>query len=679
MYNGIGLQTPRGSGTNGYIQSNKFFVRPKSNKVLVDGGPAKGFEPGQGTGGLMRKPNREILEHDRKRQIQLKLVVLEDKLVDQGYTDAEVSDRLDEARRTLEAAAATEEALGVTTILAGDARVSDTQTHQVAARKEKQMEALKAALGIDSELGNQKKGIDAPDAVSEESDDDKPRNSRKTGGIDDSKRPDKDTRDEEDDMVMSVKIKNKESVRPELDDLKCPKSKESKRRGHEDSSDTDDSEKRVTETGKKQQNNRRKSEHEDDSHADGKKKKQSLLSKHNKSKRHTSDDTDSDYDEQYEKAHKRRYPDDGNSDSDEVGNLNPLNVKQLLKTRRRHDSDADCRKDNKRGQVGRNRSQQSRYYSPEKVDAVSNEQLEAKSSSRKVAKVVEQSKDVTKDTKMESEMNSRAYRSRDDQKRHDYSKTKRSGGGHGENVEHEGVPIQTDLHYENRRKDRDYEEHGGGRRQSRNEDDGRGKHVRDVEEEVDWKHDKDGEYKRKEENRQRRKYTRDEEEVYRTHDKDGQEVELPDETKRKGRDYEEHGGGRTQSRDEEDRRGRKHTRDEENEVYRKHDKVRGHHERDEGDRKRRKTTRDEKEEAYKKHDKDGEHKRDDVDRGISRRHEKGGECKHGRHRREQEDQHETRQHERDRRDSSKRARYEDSRSSGKMYDNDKHEDGRASH
>ncbi|KAK2991394.1 hypothetical protein RJ640_010858 [Escallonia rubra] len=112
MYNGIGLQTPRGSGTNGYIQSNKFFVRPKSNKVLVDGGPGKGFEPGQGTGGLMRKPNREILEHDRKRQIQLKLVVLEDKLVDQGYTDAEVSERLDEARCTLEAAAAAEEALG---------------------------------------------------------------------------------------------------------------------------------------------------------------------------------------------------------------------------------------------------------------------------------------------------------------------------------------------------------------------------------------------------------------------------------------------------------------------------------------------------------------------------------------------------------------------------------------
>lgn len=119
MYNGIGLQTARGSGTNGYIQTNKFFVRSKTNKVATEG---KGFDPGQGIAGVTRKANKEILEHDRKRQIQLKLVVLEDKLTDQGYTDAEISEKLDEARRTLEAAAAAEEAGGVTAIVVGDKR-----------------------------------------------------------------------------------------------------------------------------------------------------------------------------------------------------------------------------------------------------------------------------------------------------------------------------------------------------------------------------------------------------------------------------------------------------------------------------------------------------------------------------------------------------------------------------
>ncbi|OVA14657.1 mRNA splicing factor [Macleaya cordata] len=103
MYNGIGLQTPRGSGTNGYIQMNKFFVRPKSAKIET-----KAFEGDQGTGGVKRA-NREILEHDRKRQIQLKLVILEEKLIDQGYTDDEISQNLDEARKNLEAAATAEE------------------------------------------------------------------------------------------------------------------------------------------------------------------------------------------------------------------------------------------------------------------------------------------------------------------------------------------------------------------------------------------------------------------------------------------------------------------------------------------------------------------------------------------------------------------------------------------
>lgn len=97
MYNGIGLQTPRGSGTNGYIQTNKFFVKPKNHKV-----DTKEFEAGQGTAGV-KKANKEILEHDRKRQIQLKLVLLEETLIDQGYTDDEIASKLADAQKALEA------------------------------------------------------------------------------------------------------------------------------------------------------------------------------------------------------------------------------------------------------------------------------------------------------------------------------------------------------------------------------------------------------------------------------------------------------------------------------------------------------------------------------------------------------------------------------------------------
>ncbi|KAH6824679.1 pre-mRNA-splicing factor [Perilla frutescens var. hirtella] len=143
MYSGIGLQTPRGSGTNGYIHSNR-FVRPKTNKVVTDS--SRGFDSDQGIAGVTRKPDKEILEHDRKRQIELKLLVLEDKLSDQGYTDAEIAEKLDEARKSLEAKDDDDNG-GNRALLLSD-KVSKTQTHQIAALKERQMETLKAALGI---------------------------------------------------------------------------------------------------------------------------------------------------------------------------------------------------------------------------------------------------------------------------------------------------------------------------------------------------------------------------------------------------------------------------------------------------------------------------------------------------------------------------------------------------
>ncbi|KAJ4910542.1 hypothetical protein Rs2_05163 [Raphanus sativus] len=134
MYNGIGLQTARGSGTNGYVQTN--------GGKAVNGG--KGFSDDQGTADLSKKPNKGVLEHDSKRQIHLKLAVLEDKLINHGFSDAEIALKLEEARLKFEASAAV---CNESHVL-NDAKISDTQTHQVAARKEKQMEAFRAALGL---------------------------------------------------------------------------------------------------------------------------------------------------------------------------------------------------------------------------------------------------------------------------------------------------------------------------------------------------------------------------------------------------------------------------------------------------------------------------------------------------------------------------------------------------
>ncbi|KAG1364168.1 protein starmaker [Cocos nucifera] len=172
MYNGIGLQTPRGSGTNGYIQTNKFFVKPKAALARADA-----YSDGAGARpeGAIRKPNKDILEHDRKRQIQLRLLVLQETLADQGYTEDEIAEKLQETQKTLEAeaAAATADERSAAPPLPSKRFVShirfhvdnsgdygkvywsskpwfsDTQTHHIAALKEKQLETLRAALKIE--------------------------------------------------------------------------------------------------------------------------------------------------------------------------------------------------------------------------------------------------------------------------------------------------------------------------------------------------------------------------------------------------------------------------------------------------------------------------------------------------------------------------------------------------
>ncbi|KAI0507048.1 hypothetical protein KFK09_013166 [Dendrobium nobile] len=153
MYNGNGLQTPRGSGTNGYIESNKFFVKPKSARF--DTSTVGGSAQPEGVGGV-RKPSKDILEHDRKRQIELRLLVLQDALADQGFTDAEIAEKIEEAKKALEVelVASASTAAGCPPL---NKRFSETQTHQIVARKEKQMETMREALKIGEDKKENKK------------------------------------------------------------------------------------------------------------------------------------------------------------------------------------------------------------------------------------------------------------------------------------------------------------------------------------------------------------------------------------------------------------------------------------------------------------------------------------------------------------------------------------------
>jgi hypothetical protein len=77
MSSNVGLTTPRGTGTSGYVQRNLAHLRPRDTgkPYSTDLDSLKHRQ---------RQPDREILEHDRKRDIEVKVFELRDRLEDEG-------------------------------------------------------------------------------------------------------------------------------------------------------------------------------------------------------------------------------------------------------------------------------------------------------------------------------------------------------------------------------------------------------------------------------------------------------------------------------------------------------------------------------------------------------------------------------------------------------------------
>jgi serine/arginine repetitive matrix protein 2 len=101
MYNGIGLTTPRGSGTSGHVVKNVSYLRPEffRNKIDANTGKQNGFN----AQGLVNSVgNKEILDHNKKREIESKLYELQETMIEQGYTDIEIEEKLAEVRKSHE-------------------------------------------------------------------------------------------------------------------------------------------------------------------------------------------------------------------------------------------------------------------------------------------------------------------------------------------------------------------------------------------------------------------------------------------------------------------------------------------------------------------------------------------------------------------------------------------------
>ena len=93
MSSNVGLTTPRGSGTSGYVQRNMSFLRPRDNVPLRDPSDAKTYH--------QRAPDQSILEHDRKREVEVRCLELQDKLEDEGVDDDEIETQVEALRRKL--------------------------------------------------------------------------------------------------------------------------------------------------------------------------------------------------------------------------------------------------------------------------------------------------------------------------------------------------------------------------------------------------------------------------------------------------------------------------------------------------------------------------------------------------------------------------------------------------
>lgn len=137
MYNGVGITTPKGSGTNGYVQRNiatisQARIDAKANQKSFKAAPDM----------KVKKANAELLLHEQKRKVELDLIKLEDELKAAGMSADEIERTIDRERGNM-LAAVNEGSLRY------DSSLDKKDTHLLALEKEKELEKFTKALRID--------------------------------------------------------------------------------------------------------------------------------------------------------------------------------------------------------------------------------------------------------------------------------------------------------------------------------------------------------------------------------------------------------------------------------------------------------------------------------------------------------------------------------------------------
>ncbi|KAH7310091.1 putative Pre-mRNA-splicing factor CWC21 [Rhexocercosporidium sp. MPI-PUGE-AT-0058] len=134
MSSNVGLSTPRGSGTSGYVQRNLAHLKPRDQgkPYSTDLDSLKHRQ---------RQPDKDILEHDRKREIEVKVFELRDLLEDEGVDEDEIEEQTGALRKKL----LKESERGGGSTKKG---LKMHQVHELAEAKIKQDDRFRNALGI---------------------------------------------------------------------------------------------------------------------------------------------------------------------------------------------------------------------------------------------------------------------------------------------------------------------------------------------------------------------------------------------------------------------------------------------------------------------------------------------------------------------------------------------------
>lgn len=141
MYNGIGLETARGSGTNGYVQRNLSFLRKHKDRVDYKSEEELKKLDEQ----LIKQPNKEILDHERKRKVELKCMEMQVLMEEQGYSAEDIEKKVTMFREMLVNKEGVSEP-----VVEKDAsgRPVAKESHQIAQATAEKNARLKEAFGI---------------------------------------------------------------------------------------------------------------------------------------------------------------------------------------------------------------------------------------------------------------------------------------------------------------------------------------------------------------------------------------------------------------------------------------------------------------------------------------------------------------------------------------------------